>query len=122
MDSEAASALIIDDEPAIREVTARMLKVLGINATQADGGKNALSILEKESFGVVLLDLNMPGTGGVETLARIREIRPDIHVIMMTGGSSEETRSALGANLVQGYLMKPFRLSHLKEAVGFILD
>jgi len=105
--------LVVDDEPAIRRALRPPLTELGFEMTEASRGEMALDILRNEPFDAVLLDVNMPGIGGIETLRRIRAVAPRLPVIMLTVRDREEEKVnalELGAD---DYVTKPFGVREL---------
>jgi len=105
--------LVIDDEPAIRRALRPPLTELGFEMAEASRGEMALDILRTEPFDAVLLDVNMPGIGGIETLRRIRTMAPRIPIIMLTVRDREEEKVnalELGAD---DYVTKPFGVREL---------
>ena len=105
--------LVVDDEPAIRRALRPPLTELGFEMTEASRGEMALEILRTEPFDAVLLDVNMPGIGGIETLRRIRAMAPRLPVIMLTVRDREEEKVnalELGAD---DYVTKPFGVREL---------
>lgn len=100
--------LLIDDELGVRIVMQRLLEMRGYKVTTASSGQEGLEKLKKERFVLILLDINMTGMSGVETLKKIREIDFETVIIMLTGEHNEETAKicfALGAN---NFITKPF--------------
>ena len=83
--------LIVDDEPAILNTLANVLKDEGYQVTTADGGAAALTCLHQETPAAVLLDIWMPDMDGLETLQQMKQVRPQTTVIMMSGHGSIET-------------------------------
>src|ERR1700724_4216683 len=83
--------LIVDDERAVREAAREAALVLGYRAGASDSAEQALRLLESQSIDVVLLDLKLPGAGGLETLRLIKIRRPDIEVIVITGHRTVES-------------------------------
>src|SRR5690348_15517387 len=77
--------LIVDDERAIREVCREVAQSLGFNTVVADSAEHAYRMLDPQGIDVVLLDLRLPGAGGLEALHQIKERRPDAEVIVVTG-------------------------------------
>src|SRR5690242_21704268 len=77
--------LIVDDERAIREACREVAQSLGFNAVVADSAEHAYRMLESQHIDAVLLDLRLPGAGGLEALRRIKEQRPEAIVIVVTG-------------------------------------
>ena len=110
---EPLRVLIVDDEAELVSALEERLNLRGFQASGVTTGAEALSLLGETPFDVVLLDLKMPGLGGLEVIRRIKEVQPDLQVILLTGWGSEEDAEkgkALGA---YDYLMKPVRISDL---------
>ena len=105
--------LVIDDESAIRRALRPPLVELGFQVVEASRGEEALLQLRASAFDVVLLDINMPGIGGMETLRRIRAFAPRLPILMLTVRDQEEDKVAaldLGAD---DYVTKPFSTREL---------
>jgi two-component system NtrC family response regulator len=79
-----SSILIIDDEPQLRQLLARLISVEGFEATEADSVKSGLKQLEKHSFNVILLDVKLPDGNGVELTKTIKEKYPETEIIVQT--------------------------------------
>jgi len=111
------TVLLVDDEDAVRQVTAQALSSLGLTALVAPDGHAALRIYEERAgeIDLVLLDLTMPGLTGEETLRRLRELNPAVRVVIMSGYSESETMQRCGSQAITGYLPKPFELAELLE-------
>ena len=77
--------LIVDDERSIREACREIAQSLGFAACAADSAEQAYRHLDSQAFDAVLLDLRLPGVGGLEALRRIRERRPEAVIIVVTG-------------------------------------
>lgn len=108
MNQPVIRILIVDDEPAIRRALRAPLIELGFQVTEASRGEEALQNLRTATHDVVLLDVNMPGLGGIETLRRIRDVSPRLPVLMLTVRDQEEDKVQaldLGAD---DYITKPF--------------
>jgi two-component system KDP operon response regulator KdpE len=105
--------LVVDDEPAIRRALRAPLLELGFQVAEASRGEEALQALRAAVHDVVLLDINMPGIGGIETLRRIRSFAPRLPVLMLTVRDGEEEKVQaleLGAD---DYVTKPFSTREL---------
>jgi CheY-like chemotaxis protein len=104
--------LVVEDEEGVREVVSRMLERLGFDVISAENGVAALDLLEGHngSLSAVLLDLSMPRMGGQETLHRLRERRPELPVVLMSGYTEHEVASKLldGSTGAVAFLQKPF--------------
>ena len=104
----ALRVLIVDDEPAIRRALRPPLTELGFDVAEASRGEIALEMLRAEPYDVILLDVNMPGIGGLETLRRIRAALPRLPVLMLTVRDTEDEKvHALEAG-ADDYVTKPF--------------
>jgi CheY-like chemotaxis protein len=111
-------ALVVDDEPETREVFREFLALSGLSVLEAKNGLEALLHVKHHRPAVVVLDLNMPRLGGLDTLRRIRSFDPTIKVAVVTGDTDEvvhQRARALGAAVV---LTKPVDLSRLGAALG----
>lgn len=107
--------LVIDDEPIVRTSCIRSLSPEGYEVKSASSGKEALELLEKESFNLVLLDLKMPDMDGIEVLKKIKDTWPDTKVVMITGYSTVETAVKTLKLGAFSYLEKPFTPDTLLE-------
>jgi two-component system KDP operon response regulator KdpE len=113
MNQPAIRVLIVDDEAAIRRALRPPLAELGFQVHEASRGEEALQLLHSSPVDVVLLDINMPGIGGIETLRRIRAFAPRLPVLMVTVLEAEEEKVEaleLGAD---DYITKPFSTREL---------
>jgi two-component system, OmpR family, KDP operon response regulator KdpE len=104
--------LVVDDEPQIRRVMRSTLSAHGYVITEAKTGEEALELLRKERPDLVLLDVNMPGMGGIETCREIRR-SSDAPIIMLTVRNAERDKvQALDAG-ADDYVVKPFGIEEL---------
>jgi DNA-binding NtrC family response regulator len=106
--------LIVDDEIDFMETLMKRMRKRNFDVTGVESGEDALKLLKKQDFDIVLLDVKMPqGMDGIETLREIRQIKPHIEVVLLTGHASIET-SIEGKKLgVFDYLLKPIILDDL---------
>ncbi len=113
--------LIIDDERAIREACREVAQSLGFSTQVADSAEQAYRALELQNFDAVLLDLRLPGAGGLDALRRIKERRPEAVVIVVTGYGTVQSAVQAMKNGAYDYVTKPFSVDELKlllERVG----
>ncbi|MGD0629941.1 MAG: response regulator transcription factor [Terracidiphilus sp.] len=113
MNQQALRILVVDDESAIRRALRPPLVELGFQVAEASRGEEALQMLRTTTFDAVLLDVNMPGIGGVETLRRIRAFASRLPILMLTVRDKEEEKVEaldLGAD---DYVTKPFSTREL---------
>lgn len=108
----AANILVVDDEPQIRRVLRSTLSAQGYVITEAKTGEEALESLRKERPDLVLLDMNMPGIGGVETCREIRRAS-DAPIIMLTVRNAERDKVAALDAGADDYVVKPFGIEEL---------
>jgi DNA-binding NtrC family response regulator len=106
--------LIVDDERSIREACREVAQSLGYSAYAADSAEHAYRLLESHSFDAVLLDLRLPGSGGLDALRRIKERRPDAVVIVVTGFGTVQSAVQAMKNGAYDYVTKPFSVDELK--------
>ncbi len=112
----ASRILVVDDDPQIRRVLKVTLTGQGYEVDNAKNGEAALDKLRESRFDLVLLDMNMPGTGGLETCRTIRE-QSEIAIIMLTVRDNEEdTVAALDAG-ADDYVTKPFKTPELSARI-----
>lgn len=114
--------LVVDNEKAQREQLAGFLKKQGFSATTAGSGREAIDICLDKSFEVALVDLKMPEMDGIELLEKLKQIDPEVQVIMMTAYGSVETAvdaMRLGA---YHYVSKPVNLKEVELLINKALD
>ncbi len=108
----SANILVVDDEPQIRRVLRSTLTTQGYVITEAKTGEEALESLRKERPDLILLDMNMPGMGGVETCREIRRAL-DAPIIMLTVRNAERDKVAALDAGADDYVVKPFGIEEL---------
>jgi DNA-binding NtrC family response regulator len=106
--------LVVDDEPDFLETLVNRFQKRNIDATGAGSGEQALDLMKKKLFDVVILDVKMPGgMDGIETLREMKRIQPLAEVLLLTGHASVET-SIEGMKLgAFDYLLKPIKIEDL---------
>ena len=107
--------LIVEDDEAMRGLLLETVNRLGYPATATEKAKEALSSIERGDTDLVMLDLKMPGVGGLELLKVIRRRQFPIPVIVVSGYISEDAAKALATTGVQGMVAKPFKKDRLAE-------
>ena len=116
-------AIVADDEPSVRAVTARALERVGLTVTRCEDGEAALEAFRAapSRWRLVVLDLSMPRMNGAEALTAMRAIRPDIPAVLSSGYSESEMRESVPGELGIVFLLKPFTVRSLSEAVRQVL-
>ncbi len=116
--------LLVDDEPIVREMWGEILAELGYHVLPADGGTEALAVLKERAGNVdlVILDLVMPRMGGRETFDRIRELYPNVIVLVSSGYSENgEARELMTAG-ADGFIQKPYQIRQVMMKIREMLD
>ncbi len=109
--------LVVDDEPAIRRALRVTLDNLGFGVTEAGTGEQALSLIGQAHYDAVLLDVNMPGMGGVQACREIHRLAPGLAILMLTIRDSQDDKvEALDAG-ADDYVTKPFHMGELTARV-----
>jgi len=120
--NKQVTVLVVDDEQLVRDATRRSLERLGYSVIEAKDGQEAVEryLADRGSVDVVLLDAVMPRLNGHEALARLREVAPDLPIILTSGhlGPSDE-EAALGAG-ASSLLVKPYTVAQLSDAVTLV--
>ena len=109
--------LVVDDEKKFVDVLSKRLELQDLEVANAYNGEEAVQMVQKQDFDVVILDVLMPGKSGIDTLKEIKKINPLIHFIMLTGHARIDTAiegMELGA---YDYLIKPTELEELVEKI-----
>lgn len=115
---EKKKVLIVDDQNGIRVLLMEVFNSEGYITYQAPNGKVALEIVHEETPDIVLLDMKIPGMDGLEILKQIKQMKPDMNVIMMTAyGELDMIKEAteLGARM---HFTKPFDIDEMRIAVN----
>ena len=120
----AGVILFVDDEEMITEVGGEILKILGYDPLIAGSGKEAVEIYEKQMdrIDMVVLDMIMPGMGGLETYKQLKAIDPDVKVLLSSGYSLDDQAQEILDQGCNGFIQKPFNIKGLSEKISEILD
>ena len=114
--------LVVDDEEAIREVMKMGLVKLGYDPAFAENGKEALEILAREMFPLILMDLRLPGIDGIELCIQIKKRNPETVIYAFSGGVTELDFDRLEIMGFDGLLCKPVSFKVLKRAIEGAFD
>ena len=112
------SVLLVDDEKDFVETLAERLQIRDFNVTTAFSGDEAIKLVENNDFDVIVLDVQMPGKSGVETLKEIKNIEQLAQVIMLTGHATVKTAIEGMKNGAFDYLMKPTDTDELIKMIN----
>ena len=109
--------LFADDEASLQELMRIELPRLGHEATVCPDGRTAIAALDRSSYDCVIVDLDMPGAGGLDVIARVRETSPDTETVIVTGKSSVESAVTAVRHGVFDYLTKPCKLADIQAVL-----
>lgn len=113
--------LIVDDEEMIRESIKDILSALGYNTVTAQGGKEAIAILRKQQrIHLAIVDYVMPRMNGIETIKKLKEINPNIKILLSSGHTDREQLKREDSR-IDGFLLKPYHISDLSTKIKIIL-
>jgi nitrogen-specific signal transduction histidine kinase/ActR/RegA family two-component response regulator len=118
------TVLLVDDEDVILDVGKNMLTQMGYKVLLAAGGKEAVEVYRKnkEKINLVILDILMPDMGGGEVYDALKEIKPDIKVLLSSGYSISGQATDILKRGCDGFIPKPFNISQMSEKIREILD
>lgn len=114
--------LLVDDEDEMVSTLAERLSLRGIDADWVTCGEDAVNHVTEEKYDIVVLDVKMPGMGGLETMERIQKIQPETKIIFLTGHGSASDREACIEAGACFYLMKPTNIEVLIEKINEALE
>ncbi len=114
--------LLVDDEKEFVSTLAERLRLRGIQADETGSGEEALRLIANDAPQVVVLDVMMPGMGGLEVLHRVKSAYPEIEVILLTGiGSTKEGVEGMRLGAFD-FLMKPLQIEELIEKIRAAIE
>ena len=109
--------LLVDDEKEFLEIMSERMKAKGMEVSTAESADQALSILGKESFDAIVMDFQMPGMDGMEALKSIKNMNPELQIILLTGYATvEKTVEAMKIGAAD-FLEKPADLESLSNKI-----
>ena len=114
--------LIVDDEPLVRETMKKVLVDKGYDVLAAEDAHAALQLVRNTPVNAALLDIRLPGMNGVELFEKIKLLRPDVQVIMMTAYEVEELVNRAFKRGVFACLHKPFDMTKLHQLLEQIRE
>jgi PAS domain S-box-containing protein len=116
--------LIIDDEVSVCEIAKDMLSNLGYTVSYAHDGKAGVEVYRtrRASIDLVMMNMNMPLMGGRETFRQLKNITPDLPILIVTGHGRAVVDQSEWSSEISGYLQKPFQLEDLATKVRHVLD
>jgi two-component system cell cycle sensor histidine kinase/response regulator CckA len=116
------AVMFVDDEKIVLEVGSLMLHKLGYTVLTASNGKEAIEIMKKNTVDFVILDMWMPSMNGVEIYSQLKNIKPNIKILLASGYMGDQPEKGLSSIGFDGYIQKPFDLKQLSEKIQDILE
>jgi two-component system response regulator CpxR len=112
-----SKVLLVDDEREFVQTLSERLMMRDMGSAVAYDGESALKLIKDDEPEVIIVDLKMPGIDGFEVLRKVKETRPEIEVIIVTGHGSEEDRRLCMDLGAFAYLQKPLDINALSETI-----
>lgn len=122
--SFTGTALVVDDDPFVREFCVHCVTLFGFNVLEASDGLEALEIFHKHSGAIklVILDMSMPKMDGAAAFRELRSINPDIRVIICTGHSTQNTTLSFTEEKPDAYIQKPYSSEELRQTIEQLMQ
>jgi CheY-like chemotaxis protein len=121
MTAKKQKVLLVEDEAIVRESLRDWLTEDGYDVECVDTGEEALERVKKEEFGVIVLDLRLPGIDGLQVFEHAKELKPETKGVIITAYPSKETLDKARKLGLVDYLVKPFKISDLEKLIGAAL-
>lgn len=121
-ESMTRKVMIVDDNTALRQTLQDILIYEGYEVDAAADGHQAVDMAANESYGLIFMDIRMPGMDGIEALGKIKAIRPDSVVVMITGSPTDGSLEVALANGAKTALIKPFAVELMIEILEEVLS
>jgi DNA-binding response OmpR family regulator len=115
--AERERVLVCDDDPRVRDTIVETLASESLDVDTADRAVDAIQRIIRTSYRALILDLKLPGLGGLDAISVVKRFDESLPIIVMTGHASYETEQAARAAGIFYYLVKPFNLDELVAAV-----
>ena len=112
--------LVVDDDPALQTLFKQFLKKAGFGRIVVGTGAEAISYAEKQNFDLVFLDLKLPDTSGDELYAKLKEMHPDLPIVIITGYPDSEILSKILASGPVTVIKKPIEFEQLNRTVKIL--
>ncbi|GFO59511.1 hypothetical protein GMST_18360 [Geomonas silvestris] len=122
-DRRPLTALVVDDEEMVRTLSESMLQAFGFLTLSASDGEAALEIFrrERQRIDLVLLDQNMPTMDGLSVFKELRQLSPEVKVLLASGYSQKEVAARFQGLDLNGFIQKPFNVRHLRDEIQRVL-
>lgn len=121
METKKRKILLVEDEAVVRESVRDWLVEDGYEVDVAEDGEEALEKIKKEEFGVIILDLKLPGIDGLQVFEEAKELKPETKGVIITAYPSKETQEKAKRLGLLDYLAKPFHVEDLEKLISAAL-
>lgn len=123
-DKRPATLLVVEDERMVREVVSAILERAGYRVVACNGGEAAIRAMTERAGGIdaVLLDMELPGMHGEEVLRRLREMKPDLPIVLTSGHDKERYTRQLIVEPKVAFVQKPYQPKDLAELLRVLLE
>ena len=118
MEVKKKKVLLVEDETVVRESVRDWLVEDGYDVDVAEDGEEALEKIKEEEFGVIVLDLKLPGIDGLQVFEEAKELKPETKGVIITAYPSKETLEKAKSLGLLDYLPKPFKAEDLEKIIG----
>lgn len=122
MKAKKRKILLVEDETVLREALQDWLVADGYEVEVAESGEEALGRVKDEEFGVIVLDLRLPGIDGLRVFEEAKDVKPEIKGVIITAYPSNETLTKAKEIGLLDYLPKPFNVEDLEKIIGGALE
>lgn len=112
-----SKVLVVDDDPAIRRLLRRILGEAGHEVIEADDADLTLDLVARQRPALVLMDMHMPRLDGIAAIAELKDVDPELPIIMLTGDAEPRRASLAMERGACDFIQKPFERKHLEGAV-----
>jgi two-component system response regulator PilR (NtrC family) len=113
--------LIVDDNPNMSSLLAEMLEVFDCESVRAGDGPEAIEKIDTDDFDLVITDMRMPKMSGLELLKNIKEKRPEMPVVVISGYALDEEGNDILSGQADGFLSKPFKMSDIEQLINQVV-
>jgi DNA-binding response OmpR family regulator len=121
MTAKKQKVLLVEDEAIVRDSLRDWLTEDGYDVECVDSGEEALAKIKQEEFGVIVLDLRLPGIDGLQVFEQAKGLKPETKGVIITAYPSKETLDKARNLGLADYLVKPFKISDLEKLIGAAL-
>lgn len=118
----AGTALIVDDDLAIRVVTGDIVRLCGLTADFAESGKRAVELINKTAYDLVILDFDMPVMDGRQAFPLLKKANPEVKIIVTSGYSRESVLDGAVLMNADAFIQKPFNLEQVAETLRSVMS